>query len=217
MVHIPYDEQIDKRTDAITHDVVSPIADPHTDLNTDSAIIEAIWDDAATPEWWNIDSRRYGVRIGDVRILLPNGLESEVLDNSKLTLLPRTPPGLLGVLNVRGSLVPLFDLSLVTGWPSQELRQRPASSVDVMIGKGQSVFALRVNGLPEAYSRLTRSETFDFSALFGRHLIACWKTENDLYLVDFALQDFLSEHAYNYSETKDMPFHSTTISSQEEF
>lgn len=185
------------------------------------AIFENLLEDTTTPAWWDIDSRRYGVKIGDLRILLPAGVESEVLENSKLTLLPRAPAGLLGVVNVRGNLVPVFDLSLIHGWPTSDASYGSTIPVIVMIGMGKTAFALRVNELPEPHRGLHRDESIKALAVFGQHFIAGWKTEDDTHWLELSLEAFLSERASNFSETNDISFHSTSfhtkISPQEEF
>lgn len=65
------------------------------------------------------------------RLVAPLGEVSEVLSISELTSMPLTKPWMLGVANVRGRLLPLTDLALFLGLPSnQRLRARKVLVVD---------------------------------------------------------------------------------------
>lgn len=44
----------------------------------------------------------------------------EVLDFIRITKMPNTPPAMLGVINLRGSVVPVIDMRLKFGMPSAE-------------------------------------------------------------------------------------------------
>ncbi len=44
----------------------------------------------------------------------------EVLDFTTITRIPRTPPFMLGVINLRGNVVPVIDLRLILGMKSGE-------------------------------------------------------------------------------------------------
>jgi twitching motility protein PilI len=53
---------------------------------------------------------RFGVRVGDIGLLVPAGMHSELVEDSKIYPLPTAPGGFLGLINLRGTLVPVFDL-----------------------------------------------------------------------------------------------------------
>ena len=58
-----------------------------------------------------LDSGEYGVEVEKVR---------EVLEYTKVTKVPRTPDFMRGVINLRGSVVPVLDLRLKFGMPEVE-------------------------------------------------------------------------------------------------
>jgi chemotaxis signal transduction protein len=60
---------------------------------------------------FTLASETYALEVGHVR---------EVLEMSSITPLPRTPDYLRGVINVRGSVVPVIDLRLKLGMPKTE-------------------------------------------------------------------------------------------------
>ncbi len=175
------------------------------------------WDEGATPAWWDIDSRRYGVQIGGVRLLLPAGVESEVLESSQLTHLPRAPAELLGVVNVRGNLVPVFNLALLEHWPAANTEPGALVPVTVMIGKGSSVFALHVHGLPQPQRDLIRDTACELPVVLAPHLIAAWKTADDILWIELALEAMLGTRAASLSETSDFSFHSPSPLPHEEY
>ncbi|HKK01589.1 MAG TPA: chemotaxis protein CheW, partial [Desulfuromonadales bacterium] len=57
---------------------------------------------------FNLDGEVFGLEIGKVR---------EVLDVTTLTRVPQTPEFMRGVINLRGSVVPVVDLRLKFGMP----------------------------------------------------------------------------------------------------
>ena len=50
---------------------------------------------------FRLDNESYGIEVSQVR---------EILDKSSITKVPRTPDYMLGVINLRGSVVPVIDL-----------------------------------------------------------------------------------------------------------
>lgn len=56
---------------------------------------------------------RFGFRIGDLGLLVPIGMVSELIEESEIYHLPTTPEWFRGLMNLRGSLVPVFDLKIL--------------------------------------------------------------------------------------------------------
>jgi chemotaxis signal transduction protein len=50
------------------------------------------------------------VRIGDVKVGIPSDYIEEVFEAALITRLPCTPDFILGMINVRGSVIPVLDL-----------------------------------------------------------------------------------------------------------
>ena len=69
----------------------------------------------------------------------------QVLRHPQVTPVPLSPPGLLGVLNVRGEIVPLFDTGLLTG--SGALGNPPFA---VLVSGDKDMMALATLELPTA-------------------------------------------------------------------
>lgn len=91
---------------------------------------------------------RHGVRIGPFSVLLPPDLVSEVVKGSNVFPVPKTAGWVKGLLNLRGNLVPVFDLAEHFD-PGAEAPESPQL---LAIGKGEQAVALVVDGIPRLAS-----------------------------------------------------------------
>ena len=79
----------------------------------------------------------YGVDIREVE---------EVIDENSIVPIPRTPDFLLGIINLRGRIIPIIDLALRLGVPSSPDTERTRLVVlGVRLGDLELSFALRVD------------------------------------------------------------------------
>ncbi len=53
---------------------------------------------------------RFGFRVGDIGLLVPAGMISELVEELEIYPLPTTPIWFPGLINLRGGLIPVFDL-----------------------------------------------------------------------------------------------------------
>ena len=58
---------------------------------------------------------RYGFRVGSLNLLIDADTGSEVIRVQSLSSLPGSAPWLLGLINLRANLAPIFDLRQVLG------------------------------------------------------------------------------------------------------
>lgn len=63
---------------------------------------------------------RYGFRIGSLGLLVPPRTLSEVIAMTPIVSIPNGPAWLLGMINLRSHLVPVFDLLMMCDLPSAE-------------------------------------------------------------------------------------------------
>lgn len=89
---------------------------------------------------------RYGFRIGDIGLLIGADTVSEVLENIPIFPIPRTPGWLSGLLNLRGNLVPVFDLKLFFQLNQQSSHKRHVLVLD----RGDTTVATLIEGLPQS-------------------------------------------------------------------
>jgi purine-binding chemotaxis protein CheW len=76
---------------------------------------------------------------------VPMASVHQVLRHPIVTRIPLAPPGLLGVVNVRGEVVPLLDTAVLTGTGSLA-----APPFAVLVTSGDDVVALAADELPLA-------------------------------------------------------------------
>jgi chemotaxis signal transduction protein len=85
------------------------------------------------------------VAVNDGFFAVPMAIVHQVLRHPKVTLVPLSPAGLLGVVNVRGEIVPFLDTGVLTGTGS--LTEAPFA---VLVSGESEMVALAAEGLPIA-------------------------------------------------------------------
>lgn len=81
---------------------------------------------------------------GGERMGLPLGSVREILKISPVTLVPRAPRAVLGILSVRGRITTVIDLRLHLGMPSAEVTR---SSRILLIDGGEETIGVRVDAV----------------------------------------------------------------------
>ena len=82
---------------------------------------------------------------GGAHFAVPMASVYQVLRHPLVTRIPLSPPGLIGIVNVRGEIVPLLDTAILTDTGS--LREPPFA---VLVSDGDDMVALAAEGLPIA-------------------------------------------------------------------
>ena len=109
---------------------------------------ERVHESTAEIETAKRDRLRHGVVIGSFNVLLPADTVSEVVKGANVFPVPKTAPWVKGLLNLRGNLVPVFD---ITGHFEPEA-PAPETPQTLAIGKGDDAVALVVDGIPKLAS-----------------------------------------------------------------
>lgn len=92
------------------------------------------------------ERNRYGFRIGSFGLMIQADVGSEVIRPDAISSLPGSAPCLLGLLNLRGNLVPVFDLSMVLGVAkSNELK----TMLVLILDKGENAVGMVIDGFPQ--------------------------------------------------------------------
>lgn len=123
-----------------------------------------------------LGQERYGIGTNYVR---------EVLPFADCALVPETPPFVIGVVNVRGQILALFDLSKFFGLADQE---DTAASRIVVLGEERAEFGVRATAVCEVV-RLRTDEVLEppasVPAIVREYLFGV--TKNALLLLDGAV------------------------------
>jgi purine-binding chemotaxis protein CheW len=85
------------------------------------------------------------IAANDAYFAVPMARVHQVLRHPLVTRIPLSPAGLLGVVNVRGEIVPLLDTAVLTGTGS--LSEPPFA---VLVSGGEDMVALAAQDLPIA-------------------------------------------------------------------
>jgi twitching motility protein PilI len=91
---------------------------------------------------------RHGVTIGPFSVLLPVETVSEVIKGSAIYQIPKTASWVKGLLNLRGNLVPVFNLAEYFDASSEA----PESPQLLAVGKADEAIALIIDGIPKLAS-----------------------------------------------------------------
>jgi len=90
--------------------------------------------------------RRLGFRIGNLGLLIAQQATSELSDILQICSIPFTKAWLLGLINLRGNLVPVFDLRQLLQFPS--VQQPNKKMMLLILGQGEFAGAIVIDELP---------------------------------------------------------------------
>ena len=100
--------------------------------------------------------------IGEDRYAVPTSVVREVVSEPRLTRLPTAPATLLGVFNLRGEVIPMFDTAALLGIGT--LADAP---IAVVVNTTAGPAALVVTGLPKFVVLETEAGTSELRGTVG--------------------------------------------------
>lgn len=95
---------------------------------------------------------RFGFRAAGLTLLIREGIGSETLPVKPLAIIPNGPAWLLGILNLRGNLVPVIDLGRILGNGTREAADR--KTMILVLGKGERSAGFVIEGHQHALTDL---------------------------------------------------------------
>jgi twitching motility protein PilI len=98
-----------------------------------------------------VERKRYGFRIGSFGLMIQSDVGSEVIRPQAISSLPGSAPWLLGLLNLRGNLVPVFDLRQVLGVSGADDSR---ALLVLILDKGESAVGMVIDAFPQPLSAL---------------------------------------------------------------
>lgn len=111
-----------------------------------AARIDGPADSYRNPKACHAKSPRYGFRIGSIGLLMAPEKLSEVVVKANVYPIPTTPIWFNGLINLRGNLVPVFDLKKLFGMEEEE----DSRSSLLVMDRGDKAVATPLDGLPRA-------------------------------------------------------------------
>jgi len=94
---------------------------------------------------------RYGFKIGPLGLLIQTGCGSEVMQMPTIWTLPGAPPWLLGLINLRGNLVPIYELRQVL---SMDKRKSEIKQLVLIFDQGDKAAGIVIEEFPKPLSGL---------------------------------------------------------------
>ncbi len=88
--------------------------------------------------------RRLGFLVGDIGLLIAEKTISELTDYGSICTIPNTASWFSGLINLRGNLVPVFDLKVLLGLEQGEEKKRML----LILGQGDMAAAVPIDELP---------------------------------------------------------------------
>jgi twitching motility protein PilI len=94
---------------------------------------------------------RYGYRVSDIGLVVGERVGCEVISSPTLARIPTLPAWVLGVANLRGSLVPMFDLNALLELPASA---EGANRFGLIFDRGEQAVGILVAEYPQPLERL---------------------------------------------------------------
>lgn len=135
---------------------------------------------------------RYGYQVDTLNFLIKQGCASEVLQMKNIWSLPGAAPWLLGLVNLRSNLVPVFDLRLLLGAPA-----RPAGAVSqiLVFNQGDKAAGILIDDYPRPILDMNHLPAMpDLPAELQAHVRGVYVHEQAMWL-EFDHESFFEELA----------------------
>jgi len=91
-------------------------------------------------------TRRLGFHIGNIGLLIAQHATSELADLLSVCPIPNTAEWLQGIINLRGNLIPVFDLNLLLQIQADNPMKK--KQMFLILGQGEAAGAILIDDLP---------------------------------------------------------------------
>ncbi len=147
---------------------------------------------------------RYGFRLGKINFLVNQFSMCEVVKKPIIYSVPNTPSWIQGLINLRGILVPVFNIKKHFEQLEDDDKKKETL---VVIDKGERAFATFIDALPDSINLddadFTQVETPDnISKRLKKHITETYKFNNEIWL-EINYDALIKEMTKDYSDYKD--------------
>ena len=145
---------------------------------------------------------RYGFRLGNINFLLNEAAMSEIVTKPLIYPIPNTPSWIQGLINLRGILVPVFNIKKCI---KQENKDDNKNHL-LVIDKGERAFATFIDSLPDSIN-VDEVELIDTSIpdelpdMLKTHVTTALKINNEVWL-ELDYDAFIKELTKDYSDNE---------------
>jgi twitching motility protein PilI len=134
-----------------------------------------------------IEIPRFGFRIGQLHLLIRTDTLSEVITQTLIYPMPNVPHWFTGVMNLRGNLIPVFDLHHVL--ETSESGLKPSVLV---LDRGSDGVGILIDGLPHAVRLGDALHNIPpLHEVMQEHVSTAYRTANGIWL-DFDHRSFFT-------------------------
>lgn len=134
--------------------------------------------------------QRYGFRSAGLGLLIRPGIGSEAVPMMPLAAIPNGPSWLLGMINLRGNLVPVCDLRRLVGGASDAALEKP---MILVLDKGEQAAGFLIDGYPVALTALRPANQLPgLPQPLERHVKTLISADEEVWL-EFDHEGFLEE------------------------
>lgn len=143
----------------------------------------------------------FSIRIGSLGFLISTATYCEVLDKVQVSALPNVHPWIGGLLNLRGNLVPVFDLQRAFEEKPSDAKKRRLFAMD----RGEKAVAVWIDNFPEIKDKASLQASIDppvLPAVLQRFVMGSYAQNGQIWLtVKFEeLFKVLGQHQYATEE-----------------
>ncbi len=136
----------------------------------------------------SVEPLRYGFRAGDVGLIMDEVMGSEIVNKILACVIPATPSWFRGVVNIRGNIVPVFDLKMIFNSDEKTDLQRL-----LIIGKEDKAAGILVDDLPQALHDLeVTTDSLSPSPFMNECIRKVYKQNVDIWY-ELNFNDFFAE------------------------
>lgn len=133
---------------------------------------------------------RYGFRSAGLGLLIRAGVGSEAVPMMPIAEIPNGPVWLLGMINLRGNLVPVCDLRLLLGGEARAAQEKP---MILVLDKGEQAAGFVIDGYPIALTGLRPANQLPgLPQALEKHVQTMIATNEEVWL-EFDHEGFLEE------------------------
>jgi twitching motility protein PilI len=130
---------------------------------------------------------RYGFRVGSIGLLVGQDTVSEVVEQTSVYPLPNTPSWLVGLVNLRGNLVPVFDIKQFFDLEDGNTQDKRRL---LILDRGYKAAGVLIDGLPQpAATRYVLSRLPPLPAALRTHVAKAF-TQDDRIWLEFDHEGF---------------------------
>ncbi|MDO9422700.1 MAG: chemotaxis protein CheW [Methylobacter sp.] len=143
------------------------------------AFLNSVGGEALSP---SIGVARYGFKINGLSFIYRADISSEVIKDVRVCAIPTTQKWFNGMINVRGHLIPVFDLNRLF------FNEKTDSGLFLVLDKGSKAVAFRIKKFPELIENIVQTDRHD-------------KRFNDQ-----LIPDFIRDYIVNYYASGSQPW-----------